>query len=45
VGERALVPTTLAVVAAVVVGEGTDAPVAATSAEVGLEGTDAVLED
>jgi hypothetical protein len=45
VGEGELVPTTLAVVAAAVAGEGADARVVVTRAKVGLEGVDAVLED
>ena len=45
IGEGELVQTALVVVAAAVVGEGADAPVVTTCAEVGVEGTDAVPED
>ena len=41
IGEGELVQTTLVVMAAAVVGEKADAPVAATCAEVGVEGDDA----
>jgi len=41
IGEGELVQTTLVVVAAAVVGKEADAPVAATCAEVGVEGDDA----
>ena len=41
IGEGELVQTALVVVAAAVVGEEADAPVAATCAEVGAEGADA----
>ena len=41
IGEGELVQTALVVVAAAVVGEEADAPVAATCAEVGVEGADA----